>query len=129
MKAYLASLLIFCLLLIGITCNYFYVNTTADSLYLMAARLPEEEDASPYTAVSDLEGIWESHKNRLSLSVNSHTLSQISNLIATLKVLSAPTEGTESTECSMEYRTQCALLLQAILELRHMENWNIWNFV
>ena len=129
MKAYLASLLIFCLLLIGITCNYFYVNTTADSLYLIADRLSEEQGGSPYSAVSDLEGIWESHKNRLSLSVNSHTLSQISNLIATLKVLSAPTEGTDNIERSTEYRTQCALLLQAILELRHMENWNIWNFV
>lgn len=129
MKAYLAALFIFLLLITVLCVNYYFVNHTADDLFVMTDHLPALTEEGCYKALSDLELAWNDHENMFSISVSVQTLRQVGQLIAGMKAMAHPDHTPVSPAMTAAYESSRAQLLLAIRELRHLENWCIWNFM
>ena len=84
MKTFLAALVLFSLMLFGVTWNAIYINKVANELEEQLSALPPINDPACEDAARAIRDYWDERKNRVSLSARFSLSDRISEQAYTL---------------------------------------------
>lgn len=120
MKAFGVSIALLLLLSGAITCNYFYINRTADQLESALDTIPDIGDPRCLDAAQELLRDWEERVDWVGLSVSYPIVDRVSEQTVTLVACA---------ECGDLYgfRTAMALLRDAVSDMRRLEKISLGN--
>ena len=119
MKTFVCSLLLLALMIVGIVCNYRYVNKTADKLLELVDALPETS-GDGLAASESISAFWKDKMDSVGFSVGYTVLDRISEQAVTL--VSAAKNQSE-----FDYRLSKALLRDAVGDMRRLERFSLGN--
>lgn len=120
MKAFFVSIVLLILLLGAITCNYCYINRTADRLEAALDAIPDVGNAGCAEAARGFLADWEESVDLIGLSVSYPIVDRVSEQAVTLVACA---------ECGDLYgfRTALALLRDAVGDMRRLEKFSLGN--
>lgn len=118
MKVFVASLILFVLLLGVIWWNYIFINSTADEMNRKVTALPSCAEAEE--AVDALADYWEKRSAIAGLSVSYEVLYEVEENLSDLR--SAATQNEE-----FEFEAARARVIVSIRQLRRLEQFSIEN--
>lgn len=118
MRSLVATLILFCLLITGVTVNARQVKHVSTALSARIEALPDADAADCADAVRDLNDYWLTHVEWLEFSAGYTIVDRITEQAATLLACA---------ECGdlYGYRTALALLLDAVEDLARTEQLTV----
>lgn len=122
MKSFIATLIIFVLLLVIIVFNFFYINRVGDNMTEMVNALEFYDSTGCKAGLERLYGYWKDNEAKVSLSVSYIELNSVDDNM---------TKMISYFECDDRTEFECsrASLLNAIEEMRRLEAFSIKNIL
>ena len=118
MKSLLTTLLLFVLMLGGITANALYVNHVADDLEQAILSLPDVRAANCVSSVSALQASWERRADFIEFASGFSAVDRISEHLSSLLACA-------SLGDVYGYHAARVLLLDAVSDMRRPENLSL----
>ena len=122
MRGLVISLILFAILLILITSNFFYVNKVIGNMTNEAHSLKEIPSEENTKIINRLKKDWEQKSIWLSFSVSSDDLEELSDIIDSL-------EAANKVKNVNQFQIHKALLLNAIEKIGRLEKLSIKNIL
>ena len=120
MRSLIATIVLLCLMLLGATANFIYVNRIADEMVDLAASLPSPTDSTCVEKAASLCQKWEKNAPIVGLSVGFSTVDKLSEHCQTL--LSCAEVGDV-----YGYYSTLSLLKDSIDDVRRLEQFSVGN--
>ncbi len=118
MKAFVATLCLFALVLGAITCNAIYINRITLSFCEQLDALPDTSDPACIAAAEELCRRWETHGKIAGFSAGYANIDRITE--QTILLVSSAKFGDEQ-----QYRTTIALLYDSMEDIRRLERFEL----
>lgn len=122
MKSFLASLILFALMLGAILWNTFYISRVSEDLYESLNALPAAADPDVLTKALELQSYWEKHAPTVGLSVSYTVTDRLSEQAATLVACA-------SCGDTFGFQTAKALFWDAVGDMTRLEKISIENIL
>ena len=120
MRSLIATIVLLCLMFLGATANFIYVNRVADEMKEMADALPSPDASDCATQAASLCQKWEKNAHIVGLTVGFLTVDKLSEHCQTL--LSCAEVGDV-----YGYYSTLSLLKDSIDDVRRLEQFEIEN--
>ena len=120
MRSLIATIVLFCIMILAATANFIYVNHLADAMEEIVDALPSVDDPMCVEKVDNLCAIWEKHSPIVGLTVGFLTVDKLSEYCQMLRSCAEVGD-------IYGYYSTLTLLKDSIDDVRRLEKFSVKN--